>query len=117
MYILDSVVERNSAAVRKAARAAVTCYIRLTYLAEGVGRERGGGRGGRVKVDIGIALQDESTAKELICCLVFVSRNFGRCGYPPQTSSVGGVSVRSKSVAPSRKGCQVNGQVTKASNK
>ena len=31
--------------------------------------------------------------------------------------NVGGVSVRSRNGAPSRKGCVVNGQTTKASNK
>ena len=31
--------------------------------------------------------------------------------------NVGGVSVRSRNGAPSRKGCVVNGQMTKASNK
>ena len=31
--------------------------------------------------------------------------------------NVGGVSIRSASGAPSRKGCVVNGQMTKASNK
>ena len=31
--------------------------------------------------------------------------------------NVGGVSIRSRNGAPSRKGCVVNGQMTKASNK
>ena len=31
--------------------------------------------------------------------------------------NVGGVSIRSRNGAPSRKGCMVNGQMTKASNK
>ena len=31
--------------------------------------------------------------------------------------NVGGVSIRSRNGAPSRKGCVVNGQITKASNK
>ena len=32
-------------------------------------------------------------------------------------ANVGGVSIRSRNGAPSRKGCVVNGQMTKASNK
>ena len=31
--------------------------------------------------------------------------------------NVGGVSIRSRNGAPSQKGCVVNGQITKASNK
>ena len=31
--------------------------------------------------------------------------------------NVGGISIRSRNRAPSRKGCAVNGQTTKASNK
>ncbi|CAM9992457.1 unnamed protein product [Laminaria digitata] len=34
-----------------------------------------------------------------------------------ERASVGGVSIRSRNGAPSRKGCVVNGQMTKASNK
>ena len=42
-------------------------------------------------------------------CSVWRKRNERR--------NVGGVSVRSRNGAPSRKGCVVNGQMTKASNK
>ena len=36
---------------------------------------------------------------------------------PNERPNVGGVSIKSRNVAPSRKGCMVNGQMTKASNK
>ena len=61
-------------------------------------------------------LGDRQTAKEegkKICCNECVT--FGRNVLSARI--FGGVSVRSRNGAPSRKGCVVNGQVTKASNK
>ena len=48
-----------------------------------------------------------------------ISKQFLRSVWkkPNERPNVGGVSNRSRNGAPSRKGCVVNGQMTKASNK
>ena len=53
--------------------------------------------------------QGEDKINRKIMCNIWKKRN----GRP----NVGGVSIRSRNGAPSRKGCVVNGQMTKASNK
>ena len=50
---------------------------------------------------------DKISKKRL--CIVWKQRN--------ERSIVGGVSIRSRNGAPSRKGCVANAQMTKASNK
>ena len=44
----------------------------------------------------------------------FLCNTWKKCN---EGQNVGGVSIRSRNGAPSRKGCVVNGQMTKASNK
>ena len=53
--------------------------------------------------------QDEDKICKRFLCRVWKKRN--------EYLAVGGVSVRSRNGAPSRKGCVVNGQTTKASNR
>ena len=47
-----------------------------------------------------------------------ISKHFLRSMWKTRNEppNVGGVSIRSRNIAPSRKGCVVNGQMTKASN-
>ena len=52
--------------------------------------------------------QGDNISKKFICN-IWQKRN--------ERPNVGGVSIRSRNGAPSRKGCVVNGQMTKASNK
>ena len=53
--------------------------------------------------------QDEDRISEQFLCSIWKKRN--------ERPNVGGVSVRSRNRAPSRKGCVVHGQMTKASSK
>ena len=54
------------------------------------------------------AKQKGDKVSKKFLCKIWKQRN--------ERLNVGGVSVRSRSGAPSRKGCVVNGQMTKASN-
>ena len=56
-----------------------------------------------------MAKQDGDKICRRFLCNVWKKRN--------EYLAVGGVSLRSRNGAPSRKGCVVNGQTTKASNK
>ena len=53
--------------------------------------------------------QDGDRISKHFLCRIWKKRN--------ERPSVGGVSIRSRNGAPSRKGCVVNGQMAKASNK
>ena len=53
--------------------------------------------------------EGDKISKKFTCNMVWEKRN--------ERPNVGGVSIRSRNGAPSRKGCVVNGQMTKASNK
>ena len=55
------------------------------------------------------AKQEGDKISKTFLCNIWKQRN--------ERPSVGGVSIRSRNGAPSRKGCVVNGQMTKASNK
>ena len=55
------------------------------------------------------AKREEDRVHKRFLCNIWKKRN--------ERPNVGGVSFRSKNGAPSRKGCVVNGQMTKASNK
>ena len=55
------------------------------------------------------AKQDRDYMSKQFLCSICKNRN--------EHPNVGGVSVRSRNGAPSRKGCVVNGQMTRASNK
>ena len=55
------------------------------------------------------AKQEGDKISKNILCNIWKQRN--------ERPIVGGVSIRSRNGAPSRKGCVVNGQMTKASNK
>ena len=55
------------------------------------------------------AKQDGDRISKPFLCNIWKKRN--------KRPNVGGVSARSRNGAPSRKGCMVNGQMTKASNK
>ena len=55
------------------------------------------------------AKQEGDTISETFPCNTWKQRN--------ERPNVGGVSIRSRNDAPSRKGCVVNDQMTKASNK
>ena len=55
------------------------------------------------------AKQDRDRISNQFLCSIWKKRN--------ECRNVGGVSTRSRNGAPSRKGCVVNGQTTKASNK
>ena len=55
------------------------------------------------------AKQDGDRTSEQFLCNIWKKRN--------ERSNVGGVSFRSRNGGPPRKGCVVNGQMTKASNK
>ena len=54
------------------------------------------------------AKQDGDGISKQFLCSIWKKRN--------ESPTVGGVSIRSRNGAPSRKGCVVNGQITKASN-
>ena len=54
------------------------------------------------------AKQDGDRISKQFLCNMWKKRN--------ERPNVGGVSIRSRNGAPSRKGCEVNGQMTKASN-
>ena len=56
-----------------------------------------------------VAKQDGDRISKQFLCSIRKKRN--------KRPNVGGVSIRSRNGAPSRKGCVVNGQMTKASNK
>ena len=53
--------------------------------------------------------QDGDRISKQFLCNIWKKRDEG--------PNVGGVSIRSRNGAPSQKGCVVNGQMTKASNK
>ena len=53
--------------------------------------------------------EGDKISKKFTCNMVWEKRN--------ERPNVGGVSIRSRNGAPSRKGCVVNGQTAKASNK
>ena len=55
------------------------------------------------------AKQDGDKIGKQFLCSIWKKRN--------ERSNVGGVTIRSRNGAPSRKGCVVNGQITKARNK
>ena len=55
------------------------------------------------------AKQDGDGIRKQLLCNIWKKRN--------ERPNVGGVSIRSRNGAPSRKGCVVNGQMIKASNK
>ena len=55
------------------------------------------------------AKQDGDRISKPFLCSIWEKRN--------ERSNVGGVSITSRNGAPSRKGCLVNGQMTKVSNK
>ena len=55
------------------------------------------------------AKQDGDRRSKKFLCSLWKKRN--------ERPNVGGASIRSRNGAPSRKGCVVNGQMTKASNK
>ena len=55
------------------------------------------------------AKQEGDRMSKQFLCSIWAKRN--------ERSDVGSVSIRIKNGAPSRKGCVVNGQITKASNK
>ena len=55
------------------------------------------------------AKQDADRISQQFLCNVWKKRN--------ERPNVGGVSIKSRNGAPSRGGCVVNGQMTKASNK
>ena len=55
------------------------------------------------------AKQDGDRISKQFLCSTWKKRN--------ERPNVGGVSIRSRNGAPSRKGCVVNGQMAKASNK
>ena len=55
------------------------------------------------------AKQDGDSVRKQFLCIIWKKRN--------ERPNVGGVSIRSRNGAPSRKACVVNGQMTKASNK
>ena len=55
------------------------------------------------------AKQDGDRTSKRFLCRIWKKRN--------ERPNVGGVSIRSRNAAPSRKGCVVNGQMTTASNK
>ena len=55
------------------------------------------------------AKQDGDRISKQFLCNIQKKRN--------ERPNVGGVSIRSRNDSPSRKGCVVNGQMTKASNK
>ena len=58
------------------------------------------------------AKQDgDRIGKQFLCGIDYVWKKRNK------RPNVGGVSIRSRNGAPSRKGCAVNGQITKASNK
>ena len=56
-----------------------------------------------------MAKQDGDTISKQFQCNIWKK--------PDERPNVGGVSIRRRNGAPSRKGCVVNGQMTKASNK
>ena len=56
-----------------------------------------------------MAKQDGDRISKQFLCNIWKKRN--------ERPSAGGVSIRNRNGAPSRKGCVVNGQMTKASNK
>ena len=56
-----------------------------------------------------MAIQDGGRIIKQFPCSMWKKRN--------ERPNVGGVSIRSRNGAPCRKGCAVNGQMTKASNK
>ena len=53
--------------------------------------------------------EGDEISKKILCNIWGKKRN--------ERQNVGGVSIRSRNVAPSRKGCVINGQMTNASNK
>ena len=54
------------------------------------------------------AKQDKERIGKQFLCILWKNRN--------ERPNVGGVSIRSRNGAPPRKGCVVNGEMTKASN-